>query len=128
MTDTPWTPVHGAVESNDFTALTRCLAEGADVDEVCGGLTLLMHAIDVEGDTGLKSGIPPDCRLTAILLAYGADPNATTPAYMAPIDLADFYGHDIAYRLLDRLINPPLPAAVNGPRSGLWSWRRSRKD
>ncbi|MFD9574918.1 hypothetical protein ACWCY1_35525 [Streptomyces goshikiensis] len=86
-------------------------------------MTLLEHAIDLEGDSALQSGTPIDSRLTVILLAYGADPIPQPPGRMSAVDLADFYGHDIAYRLIDRIAS----AAAGRPRSGLWSWRRSRK-
>ncbi|MFK0237758.1 ankyrin repeat domain-containing protein [Streptomyces vinaceus] len=124
MIENPWTPAHQAVESGDHAELTRLLDEGADVNEVCWGMTLLEHAIDLEGDSALQSGTPIDSRLTAILLAYGADPRPQPPGRMSAMDLADFYGHDIAYRLIDRITS----AAASGPRSGLRSWRRSRKD
>ncbi|MFG2623174.1 ankyrin repeat domain-containing protein [Streptomyces sp. NPDC048507] len=124
MVENPWTPAHQAVESSDFAELTRLLDEGADVNEVCEGMTLLEHAIDLEGDSALQSGTPIDSRLTAILLAYGADPRPQPPGQMSAMDLADSYGHDIAYRLIDRTT----PTEASRPRSGLWSWRRSRKD
>ncbi|MFI5763964.1 ankyrin repeat domain-containing protein [Streptomyces sp. NPDC051563] len=124
MVESPWTPAHQAVESSDHATLIRLLDEGADVDEVCCGMTLLEHAIDLEGDSALQSGTPVDSRLTVILLAYGADPRPQPPGTMSAMDLADYYGHDIAYRLIDRLAL----TAASRPRSGRWSWRRSRKD
>ncbi|MFD7630488.1 ankyrin repeat domain-containing protein [Streptomyces sp. NPDC059851] len=124
MVENPWTPAHQAVESSDHAELTRLLDEGADVNEVCCGMTLLEHAIDLEGDSALQAGTPIDSRLTVILLAYGANPRPQPPGGMSAMDLADYYGHDIAYRLIDRIP----PAAVSRPRSGLWSWKRSRKD
>ncbi|WP_435972034.1 hypothetical protein [Streptomyces sp. Qhu_M48] len=81
--ENPWTPAHQAVELSDHATLTRILDEGADADEVCSQMTLLMHAIDREVDVANQSGEPIDSALTAILLAYGADPhlvvNATAP-------------------------------------------------
>ncbi|MFD8990338.1 ankyrin repeat domain-containing protein [Streptomyces goshikiensis] len=125
MIENSWTPTHQAVESSDHAELTRLLDGGADVNEVCCGMTLLEHAIDVEGDSALQSGTPIDSRLTVILLAYGADPRPQPPGRMSAADLADHYGHDIAYRLLDRMASI---AAASRPRSALWPWRRSRKD
>ncbi|MFG2987689.1 ankyrin repeat domain-containing protein [Streptomyces sp. NPDC048258] len=112
MIESPWTPAHQAVESGDHAALTRLLDGGADPEEVCCGLTLLLHAIDVEGDGALQSGGPIDSALTAILLAYGADPTAT-PRGETPLELARYYNHDMAIRLLDRF-TPVSPAAA-GP-------------
>ncbi|MFG2896571.1 ankyrin repeat domain-containing protein [Streptomyces zaomyceticus] len=98
----PWTPAHQAVESSDHATLTRLLDEGADVNEVCGGMTLLMHSIELEGDSALQSGRPIDSALTAIVLAYGADPAATLEGRPDAYDLAEKYDHDMAIRLLDR--------------------------
>ncbi|MFF1560528.1 ankyrin repeat domain-containing protein [Streptomyces sp. NPDC058279] len=76
MDENEWSPAHQAVESSDHATLIRLLDEGADVNEVSCGMTFLQHAIDVEGDSALRSDIPADSRLTATLLAYGVDPNA----------------------------------------------------
>ncbi|MFE4265425.1 ankyrin repeat domain-containing protein [Streptomyces sp. NPDC056883] len=124
--ENPWTPAHQAVESGDHAELTRLLDAGADPEEVCCGMTLLLHAIDVEGDGALQSGSLLDSALTAILLAYGADPTAT-PDGETPRGLAISYNHDMAVRLLDRH-TPALAAPAGRPRSGLWFWRRSRKE
>ncbi len=102
--ENPWTPAHQAVESSEPATLTRLLDEGADADEVCCGMTLLMHAIDLEGDAARQSGEPIDSALTAILLAYGADP-ATEINGMTAHDLARSYDHGMALRLLDRFSN-----------------------
>ncbi|MGW9448568.1 ankyrin repeat domain-containing protein [Streptomyces sp. NPDC055632] len=99
--ESPWTPAHQAVESSESAMLTRLLDEGADVDEVCCGMTLLMHAIDLEGDSALQSGKPIDSALTAVVLAYGADPAAEIDGATA-YDLARYYDHEMAIRLLDR--------------------------
>lgn len=122
MVENPWTPAHQAVESSEHAELIRLLDEGADVNEVCCGMTLLEHAIDLEGDSALQSGTPIDSRLTVILLAYGADPRPQPPGALCAVDLADHYGHDIAYRLISRLTKAPAPR----PRSGLLRRRPSR--
>ncbi|MFJ7206698.1 ankyrin repeat domain-containing protein [Streptomyces sp. NPDC098789] len=121
-----WTPAHQAVESSDHAVLTRLLHEGADVNEVCCGMTLLMHAIDLEGDSAVQSGRPIDSALTAVLLAYGADPSVAINGETA-LDWAHEYGHDMAVRLLNKFAPQESPAAGSRPRSGL-SWRRSRRD
>ncbi|WP_351237513.1 ankyrin repeat domain-containing protein [Streptomyces sp. NPDC002133] len=100
--ENPWTPAHQAVESSDHATLTRLLDEGADVNEVCCGMTLLMHTIELEGDSALQSGQPIDSALTAIVLAYGADPATTLDGRKTAYELARFYNHDMAIRLLDR--------------------------
>ena len=74
-----WTPAHQAVEQEDAETLARLLAAGADPDEVCGDMTLLTHAIDVEGDGSLQSGQPLTAHTTAVLLAFGADPELADP-------------------------------------------------
>ncbi|MGW6968033.1 ankyrin repeat domain-containing protein [Streptomyces zaomyceticus] len=98
----PWTPAHQAVESSDHATLTRLLDEGTDVNEVCGGMTLLMHAIELEGDSALQSGRPIDSALTAIVLAYGGEPAATLEDRPSAYELARRYNHDMAIRLLHR--------------------------
>ncbi|MFI9113271.1 ankyrin repeat domain-containing protein [Streptomyces venezuelae] len=102
--ENPWTPAHQAVESSEHATLTRLLDEGADVNEVCCGMTLLMHAIELEGDSALQSGQPIDSALTAILLAYGADTAAEIDGRTAH-EFARLYDHGMAIRLLERFSN-----------------------
>ncbi|MFG2841064.1 ankyrin repeat domain-containing protein [Streptomyces zaomyceticus] len=97
----PWTPAHQAVELGEHSTLTRILDEGADADEVCCQMTLLMHAIDTEVDVANQSGEPRDSALTAILLAYGADPHLAVNGESA-YDWARRLRHDMAIRLMDR--------------------------
>jgi hypothetical protein len=66
-----WTPAHHAVEHEDTETLARLLADGTDPDEVFSNMTLLTHAIDVEGDGSLQSGQPLTVHTTAVLLAFG---------------------------------------------------------
>ncbi|MFF9780150.1 ankyrin repeat domain-containing protein [Streptomyces sp. NPDC013978] len=100
-----WTPAHRAVEQEDAEALARLLAAGSDPDEVCGNVTLLTHAIDVEGDGALQSGQALTVHTTAVLLAMGADPELADPDGGTPIDVADHYGHDLAMKLLQAHIS-----------------------
>ncbi|MFI9605555.1 ankyrin repeat domain-containing protein [Streptomyces sp. NPDC052043] len=100
-----WTPAHQAVENEDAETLAQLLAKGVDPDEVCGNMTLLTHAIDAEGDGALQSGSPLTVHTTAVLLAFGADPELPGPDGQAPMDLAGHYGHDLAVKLLQRHIN-----------------------
>ncbi|KFG09857.1 MULTISPECIES: hypothetical protein [Streptomyces] len=95
-----WTPAHQAVEQEDAEALARLLAAGSDPDEVFSDMTLLTHAIDVEGDGSLQSGQPLTVHTTAVLLAFGADPELADPAGRTPMDMADRYGHGLAVKLL----------------------------
>ncbi|WP_432075114.1 ankyrin repeat domain-containing protein [Streptomyces wuyuanensis] len=81
-----WTPAHQAVEQEDAEALARVLAAGSDPDEVFSGMTLLTHAIDVEGDGSLQSGQPLTVHITAVLLAFGADPELADPEGRTPVD------------------------------------------
>jgi len=106
-----WTPVHQAVEQEDAEALARLLAAGADPDEVFGKTTLLTHAIDVEGDGSVQNGQPLTVHTTAVLLAFGADPELADPGGRTPMDMADHYSHDLAKKLLQTRINGR--AAVN---------------
>ena len=95
-----WTPAHQAVEQEDAEALARLLAGGSDPDEVFGNMTLLTHAIDIEGDGSLQSGQPLTVHTTAVLLAFGADPELADPDGRTPMDMANRYGHDLAVKLL----------------------------
>ncbi|MET9452906.1 ankyrin repeat domain-containing protein [Streptomyces cinerochromogenes] len=111
MTDTDtsdesqWTPAHKAVETSDYEALTVLLASGTDPNERCFGHTLLTHALDVEGDSHLQTGYPWNTAATAVLLAYGADPQLPADDGQTPLQLAEYYGHVMAQALLMRFIS-----------------------
>ncbi|MFD8150665.1 ankyrin repeat domain-containing protein [Streptomyces sp. NPDC001046] len=100
-----WTPAHQAVEQEDAEALARLLAGGSDPDEVFSNMTLLTHAIDAEGDGALQSEQPLTVHTTAVLLAFGADPELADPDGRTPMDMADQYGHDLAVNLLQAHIS-----------------------
>ncbi|OPG06759.1 hypothetical protein B1R27_15930 [Streptomyces sp. GKU 895] len=100
-----WTPAHQAVEQEDAETLARLLAAGSDPDEVFGNMTLLTHAIDVKGDGSLQSGEPSTVHSTAVLPAFGADPELADPDGRTPMDMANRYGHDLAMSLLQAHIS-----------------------
>lgn len=81
------------------------LAAGSDADEVFGNMTLLTHAIDIEGDGSLQSGQPLTVHSTAVLPAFGADPELADPDGRTPMDMANHYGHDLAVKLLQAHIS-----------------------
>ncbi|MFB7733465.1 ankyrin repeat domain-containing protein [Streptomyces sp. NPDC056112] len=93
------------MENEDAETLAQLLARGVDPDEVCGNMTLLTHAIDAEGDGALQTGGPLTVHTTAVLLAFGADPQLPGPDGQAPMDLAVEYGHDLAAKLSQRHIS-----------------------
>ncbi|WP_343243081.1 ankyrin repeat domain-containing protein [Streptomyces sp. SID12501] len=95
-----WTPSHQAVESSDHEELAALLDTGADPNEACFGLTLLAHAIELEGDSARQSGGRLDAALTAIVLAYGADPTLVSRNGQSPMEIAKEYDHASAQRLL----------------------------
>lgn len=99
-----WTPAHKAVEGSNYEALTVLLDSGTDPNEMCFGHTLLTHAIDVEGDGHLQSGYPLNTVATAILLAYGADPELPAADGETPLRMAEYYRHELAQRLLRRFL------------------------
>ncbi|MBF6168640.1 ankyrin repeat domain-containing protein [Streptomyces gardneri] len=105
-----WTPAHHAIEHFDVARLARLLAEGSDPDEVFVDMTLLTHAIDAEGDGAAQNGEPLSVHLTAVLLAFGADPTLPDPAGRTPMDMAAVYRHDLAIKLLQSHINRQLGA------------------
>jgi ankyrin repeat protein len=113
-----WTPVHQAVEMGDFEALATFLDAGADPNEMCFGLTLLTHAIDLEGDGHLQSGHPLSTAATAILLAYGADPRLHTADDETPLQVAHSYGHESAQRLLERFLSSGTRLGARGDEGG----------
>lgn len=110
-----WTPAHHAVEHEDAETLARLLADGADPNEVFDNMTLLTHAIDVEGDGSLQSGQPLTVHTTAILLAFGADPELAGPGGHTPMEVAEHYCHDLAAKLLRAHISEPGRGAFDGP-------------
>ncbi|MFD5101461.1 hypothetical protein [Streptomyces albidochromogenes] len=55
------------------------LTGGPDPDEVVSNMTLLTHAIDSEGDDSPQTGQPLTVQTTAVLLAFGADPELADP-------------------------------------------------
>ncbi|MEV6781044.1 ankyrin repeat domain-containing protein [Streptomyces sp. NPDC051098] len=99
-----WTPAHQAVELEDTETLARLLADGGDPDEVFSTMTLLTHALDAEGDGALQRGKPPTVHTTAVLLAFGADPELPDPDGRTPMDVAVTYNHDLAVKLLQAYI------------------------
>jgi ankyrin repeat protein len=101
-----WTPAHQAVEISEYETLSMLLDAGADPDEVCFGLTLLTHAIDLEGDSHLQSGHPLHTAGTAIVLAYSADPRLPSAGGETPLQFAESYDHEPAKRLLQRFLAP----------------------
>lgn len=52
--------------------------------------------IDVEGDGAMQSGQPLTVHTTAVLLAFGADPELADPDGRTPMDMANHFGHDLA--------------------------------
>ncbi|GAA4566512.1 ankyrin repeat domain-containing protein [Planotetraspora kaengkrachanensis] len=97
----PMTPAHLAVEHGDLRELTRLLDAGADPNEVWSNMTLLVHAIDMEADGATQTGKPLDASCTAVLLAYGADPERPSPDGTIPRLYAFHYRHGLAVRLLE---------------------------
>ncbi|MET7407839.1 HDIG domain-containing metalloprotein [Streptomyces parvulus] len=96
-----WPPTLFAVEHQDVELLARLLDAGADPDEG-NGATPLTHAVDVEGDSALQSGDPLPVATTAVLLAYGADPDLPDATGETPLQVAQRYNHAPAIRLLRR--------------------------
>ncbi|WP_231925292.1 ankyrin repeat domain-containing protein [Micromonospora purpureochromogenes] len=95
------TPTHHAVEMEDLTRLRQLLDAGAAVEDPNEqGMTLLHHAVDLEGDGALQSGGPLHVDVTALLLARGANPYAADREGRTPLDYALANGHWLAVELL----------------------------
>jgi ankyrin repeat protein len=70
-----WSPLHAAIESQQFFCVAVLLRRGADVSQVLHGLTPLAHAVDATIDQSAQCGadaFPTD--IIRLLLAAGADP------------------------------------------------------
>ncbi|MFJ4849695.1 MULTISPECIES: ankyrin repeat domain-containing protein [unclassified Streptomyces] len=95
--------VHLAVEMDEREELTRLLDAGADPDEVdeFNGWTPLLRAIEGESDGSVQTGKPLEAATTAILLAYGADPERPSRDGLTPMHLAFQARHEMAVRLLE---------------------------
>jgi hypothetical protein len=108
-------PAHQAVEDDDLPELTRLLDTGTDPDEVWSDMTLLLHAIDAEADGAAQTGRPLDAACTAVLLAYGADPERPGPQGEIPRLFAFHRGHGLAVRLLEAHIARERGEPVSDP-------------
>ncbi|MFF1847988.1 ankyrin repeat domain-containing protein [Streptomyces sp. NPDC058217] len=104
MSDQVRSPAHWAVENEDAETLAQLLDAGTDPNEVEDGMTLLTHAIDAEGDGAMQQEEPLTVHTTAVLLAYGADPQLADPQGNTPMSVAEHYGHELAIRLLHRYL------------------------
>jgi hypothetical protein len=95
------TPAHQAVELGRLDELTRLLDAGTDPNQASADMTLLLRAIDVEADGAAQTGQPIDAACTAVLLAYGADPEHPGPKGEIPRLFALHAGHGPAVRLIE---------------------------
>jgi len=95
------TPAHHAVEMEDLGKLRQLLDDGADIEDANEqGMTLLHHAVDVEGDGAQQTSGPLHVDTTALLLARGANPHAADRRGFVPLDYARSNGHWLAADLL----------------------------
>jgi ankyrin repeat protein len=95
------TPAHHAVEMEDLPRLRELLQTGADIEDANEqGMTLLHHAVDVEGDGARQTGEALHVDTTAFLLARGANPHAVDQQGQTPRDYARSCGHWLALALL----------------------------
>ncbi|MET8276863.1 ankyrin repeat domain-containing protein [Streptomyces sp. NPDC005134] len=107
--ESSWTPAHHAVEMEDVETLACLLDAGGDPNETDCGMTLLTHAIDVEGDGAMQSVEPLTVHTTAVVLAFGADPELSGPDGRTPRSVAEAYGHELASRLLRKHLDQKAP-------------------
>lgn len=122
----PMTPAHEAVENGDVAELTRLLDTGVDPNEVWNSMTLLLRAIDIEADGACQNERPLDAACTAVLLAYGADPERSGPRGEIPRLWAFHSGHGPAVRLIEAHIARARGAAVPDPCPALPPARPTR--
>jgi len=96
-----WSAMHMAVEHKRCSTLAMLVEHGGNVnlkDE--SGFTPLHLAVDLEADAASCRGEKPTSDLTALLLSLGADPRLRDNKGRTAIDLAEWYGHEGAVRLL----------------------------
>lgn len=105
-------PLRIAVETDDLAEVTRLLDQGLDPNELddVSGWTPLLWAIDGEADGAVQTGDPLDAACTAVLLAYGADPERPSRDGLTPLHLAFQMRHEMAVRLLEAHIALRRPA------------------
>ncbi len=96
-------PVRLAVETDDLAEPARLLDAGHDPNEFDShrGWTPLLRAIDGEADGSVRTGEPMDAAGTAVLPAYGADPEQPSRDGLTPYRLAFQSHHEMAVRLLE---------------------------
>lgn len=99
-----WPPTLFAAEHLDADLMAHLLDAGAAPDEGTTA-TPLTHTIDSEGDATLQSGAPLSVTTTAVLLAYGADPELPDGNGTTPLMVAERYDHTLAINLLRRHIS-----------------------
>ncbi|WFF04657.1 ankyrin repeat domain-containing protein [Micromonospora sp. WMMD1076] len=96
------TPTHHAVEMEDLPRLRQLLDDGADVEDPDEhGMTLLHHAVDVEGDGALQRGGPLHVEVTVLLLIRGARLDVIDREGRTPLDYARANGHWLAIELFE---------------------------
>jgi hypothetical protein len=96
----PLSPAHTAVLDHDLTHLRDLLDNGHDLEDDNGdGWTLLRRAIHAEHARHTRAGEPLHADLTALLLARGADPQATHNSTPAEAE-AELLGHWLAAEII----------------------------
>ncbi|WP_455353069.1 ankyrin repeat domain-containing protein [Streptomyces sp. SYSU K217416] len=103
MSDYWQSPIFRAVETDDLAELTRLLDAGQDPSQfdTYSGWTPLLWSIDGEADGAVQTGQPLEAACTAVLLAYGADPEQPSRDGLTPLHLAFQRRHELAVRLLE---------------------------
>ncbi|MFE9341074.1 ankyrin repeat domain-containing protein [Streptomyces sp. NPDC007063] len=94
-------PAYDAIARGRVEDLTRLLDIGVDPNGVSSNMTLLLHAIDIEADGAVQTGKPLNSACTAVLPAYGADPELSGPDGTVPRLFAFHCGHGPAVRLIE---------------------------
>jgi hypothetical protein len=109
-----YSPAHQAVEHEQLGELIEQLSNGADPEEFWGGLSLLQHALDAEM-IAHEDGEPLQGRLTAAVLAAGADPLRPVDAgwrQESARDMAIRIGHHVAVEMFDTWARKHRPNAT----------------
>jgi ankyrin repeat protein len=92
-----WTPLHAAIENDQYDCVELLIARGADIHEVWSDFPPLAHAVDIAIDGTIQSGGSQgdeSIEVIQLLLKHGASP-------VVGLDVARAYKSDKVIKLLE---------------------------
>jgi ankyrin repeat protein len=101
-TESGWSALSVAIESDHVEVVTLLVLRGADVNARTAGWTALHHAVDAEADFHHQAGTPLDLGMIGPLLSAGADPSLPSDWNgQTALDIARDYRYERAVRALE---------------------------